>query len=153
MNDYIRFRFGWTDEDYGHLDEKVRDLVKALHQFQIRTIMSCEGHIRESWVYGGVLPYPWVIVILNPSDLERLGTKLNQWNHLNPNQKWTLSVKRVHGSFTPEYIISDVTCGDSTLTVTTLVPKDDNERDLSVDVLAEFQKQAHTLAAFISDSA
>jgi hypothetical protein len=150
MNDYILFRFNWTEEDYGHLDEGIRVLVKALHQYRIRTIMSCEGHIRESWFYTGVLPYPWVILILNPSDLKRIQSKLEEWNRENKNEKWILSKQRIHGSFTPDYIRSAVICGDNTLTVTALVPKDDNEKKLSAATLAAFQQQVPKLASFIS---
>lgn len=150
MNDYVRFRLDWTEEDYGHMDEKIRELLKALHQFRIKTIMSCEGHIRKSWIYAGVYPYPWVILILNPSDLRRMEAKLKEWNRQNKGENWILSGKRVHGSFTPAYIRSDVTCDDDTLTVTALVPENDNEKDLSATALAAFQQQVPRLASFIS---
>ena len=150
MNDYDLFSFNWTTEDYGHLDSGIRELVRGLHQFRIRTIWSCEGHIRSSGLYVGVLPYPWVIVILNPDDLARLQKKITEWNMRHPLERWMLSKERVHGSFTPEYIAAEVTGGNKSLTVTALVPEDDNERCLSPRLLNNFQQQVPRLAEFIA---
>lgn len=141
---------GWSDEGYEKLDAGIRPLVRILHELGIRTIMSCEGHIRESPIYVGVLPWPWVIVQLTMEEYSLLQRKLFEWNDLHPGMEWVLSVKRIHGSFTPDYIKNHILADYPGEQVRALVPKDENGH-LDPHILAICQESVPKLTEFFQE--
>lgn len=144
----ITKKIQWSDEVYAELENGVSALVRSLHLLGIRTIMSCEGHIRTLPIYTGILPWPWVIIQVNKEERDILARAISLWNELNPLQRWILSERRVHGSFTPEYIREYVIKDFPGESVTALVPEDENVR-LDPNVLISAQKQADELARFL----
>jgi len=138
----------WPDEEYQLLDDGVRDLVKALHFLGIKTIFSCEGHIRTSPIYTGVLPWPYVILLISDDQIRVFQERINKWNEANDGFGWTLSKRRIHGSFTPEYIKSVILSEHPAHTVTTLCPINENHA-LDKDLLIEMQMHACKLAEFL----
>ncbi len=138
----------WADTEYKELDDGVRDLVKSLHLLGIRTIMSCEGHIRTAWYYVGVLPWPWVIIAVTPEQMASLQQKLYFWNRLNPQKQWILSVERIHGSFTPEYVRGMIKREFPGCQVRSLVPRNEN-MSLDPNILIAMRMQAIELASFL----
>lgn len=142
--------FRWSDKDYQRLDSGIRDLVRSLHFSEIITIMSCEGHIRTSPIYVGVLPWPWIIIAAEPKQMTDLTQRLDSWNRLNPAKKWILSVQRIHGSFTPDYVRYMIKTNFPGTSVRTLCPEEEN-LGLSGNILAELQKQSPDLAHFLTE--
>jgi len=138
----------WPDEDYQLLEDGIRDLVKALHVLGIKTIFSCEGHIRTSPAYVGVLPWPYVILLISDDQIRVFQERINKWNEANDGFGWTLSKRRIHGSFTPKYIKSEILSRHPAHAVTTLCPINEN-RALDKDLLAEMQMHARKLAEFL----
>lgn len=138
----------WPEEDYAQLENEVRELVRALHRLGITTIMSCEGHIRSSPIYVGVLPWPWVIVVLDPEKLSLLTQKIDCWNGKNPCEKWILSTERIHKSFTPEYIAHMIARDFPGCIVRALCPEGKNEFLDPMGLLVS-QLQAVDLANFL----
>ncbi len=138
----------WPDTEYQLLENGIRELVKALHLLGIKTIFSCEGHIRTSPIYIGVLPWPYVILLISDDQIEPFQEKINMWNKANDRHGWTLSKRRIHGSFTPEYIKSEILSKYPGHTVTTLCPINEN-CTLDHGLLAEMQMHAGKLAEFL----
>ena len=138
----------WTDEDYARLEEDIRDLVKSLHCLGVMTVMSCQGHIRTHWYETGILPWPWVVIQTTKEEMDRLMQIITAWNKLNPNKKWELSQRRIHGSFTPHYIKTVMMRAYPGTIVRALVPVAENPKT-SAEVLTELQKQAPGLSQFL----
>ena len=138
----------WPDKEYKKLEKGVCDLVKSLHLLGIKTIFSCQGHIRTSSIYTGILPWPNVILLITEDEITILQEKLDTWNNLNPEQVWILSKRRIHGSYTPEYIRSCILPRHPGHTVTTLCPRSENHR-LDDVLLGEMQIQANELSEFL----
>jgi len=138
----------WADEEYLHLDAGIRELVKALHFLGVKTVMSCQGHIRTSCVYQGILPWPWIIIAANPRQMEALQKSLDSWNNANWRKKWILSVERIHGSFTPDYVEHMIEREFRGCQVRALVPREENN-SLSHEILAELQTHVPDLSRFL----
>lgn len=138
----------WPDECYVELEDGICNLVKSLHGLGIRTLMSCEGHIRTSPYYVGVLPYPWIVILVTPEEMNELMRRISSWNELNPTKKWTLSQPRVHGSFTQEYIVSVIIRDNPGTLVTAFCPEEENA-ELSNDILMGLRTQSNDLAHFL----
>ena len=138
----------WSDTSYQKLENGIRDLVRSLHSLGIKTIMSCEGHIRTAGYYTGVLPWPWIIIAVEPEQMTTLQQKLNIWNELNPRKRWILSIERIHGPFTSEYVSEMIRREFPGCQVRALVPEDENAA-LDADILIATQTQTGDLANFL----
>lgn len=134
------------DEWYLDFDDKIQNLVKALHSFGIETIWCCEGHIRTERFFTGVLPWPYVIVICTLKEIQKLETAIGKWNDSMPSYRWMLSQRRIHGSLTPDYL-SYTYLG----IVRALVPVEENN-ELSAEVLMELQESANEFANFLRET-
>lgn len=140
----------WPAAEYQELDSGIRDLVKSLHLLGIRTIMSCEGHIRTSPIYVSVLPWPRVVIAVTPEQMALLQQKLDFWNKLNPQKRWILSVERIHPSLTPEYVRGKIRREFPECQVRALVPEDKNMW-LDQNILIAMRMQAIELAGFLQE--
>ena len=138
----------WSDASYQKLEGGIRDLVRSLHLLGIKTIMSCGGHIRKVWYHVGVLPWPWVIIVVESEQMAILQSKLNAWDKLNPYKRWILSIESIHGSFIPEYIRGMIKREFPGRQVRALVPEDKNTT-LDVNILIAMRMQAIELASFL----
>lgn len=144
-------RIEWPEDTYKSLDDYIRNLVKSIHFLGIETLMSCEGHIRTSWIYSGILPWPWIILLTTEERLDDLVRRIESWNNMHSTaKKWILSEKRIHGSFTPEYIQSLIIRNNPGYLARALVPKCENI-ELSQRVLTLSQVQANELARFLQE--
>jgi hypothetical protein len=99
-------------------------------------------------IYTGVLPWPYVILLISDDQIRVFQERINKWNEANDGHGWTLSKERIHGSFTPGYIKSEILSGYPAHTVTSLCPINEN-RALDEGLLAEMQMYARKLAEFL----
>ena len=146
----VNFIGKWPDKDYAELEDKICNLVRSLHGLRIMTVMSCDGHIRTSPIYVGVLPYPWIVIQVTPEEMNELMRRISSWNELYPTKRWTLSQARVHRSFTPEYIKSVMIRDNPGTLVTAFCPEEENLK-LSNDVLMGLRAQSDDLAHFLKE--
>lgn len=144
----------WEEKEYQeYIEPGVRELVKALHIFGIKTKMSCEGHILDPWHRGiltGVYPWPWIILMDEIEKVDVLQKNLDLWNREYPENNWILSRERIHGSFTPRHI-DNMLREKPNMTILALTPESEN-RNWSPETLTMFQQHAKDFGQFLIDS-
>lgn len=112
--------------------------------------MSCEGHLEDMRDEVALVPWPWVVVAVTPSQRERLEAKVRDWNKFNPDKLWTLSKERITGSQTPGDVERTLhACGHyQGSTLLALTPKSENLGN-DAGELQRTQGQAMELAGFL----
>lgn len=138
----------WSDDQYTEfIEEKIRDLVKALHRIGIRTEMSCEGHIGNPFL--NIMTYPWVLLIVLPDVKNRIVRRIATWNRKHQQSEWVLSEDRIYPVYTPEYIRNVILKKYPGAWFVQLCPESSNY-SRSSEKLAEMQSRATELASFLS---
>lgn len=137
--------------EYEKLEPGIRVLVQALHAIDIRTFWSCEGHIKEAFIYAGlgtVTPYPWILLDIDREDIPKFEEKIQAWNASHENERWILTDRGIHPVLTPEYI-QQVTRGTNRV-LRKLCPLSLNSR-IEPEILASLRKQAIDLANYLTN--